>query len=334
MRAKIVKFIVTLAHFMDYVYLIGGMLLLIAGGKGLVNGAVDIANRFKVPSLIIGMTIVAMGTSAPELIVSTEAAIQGHSEMSLGNVIGSNIANIGLILGLTALVIPLALEKVTFTRDMPFLVIISLVLMGVMNDGIVSRLEGVLFVALIICYTILCIKQTPLPEDEKEKPAKYPVWASPLILIASIAALAIGSSLLIEGASGLARAWGISERVISITIVAFGTSIPELVTSIIAAAKRQADIAVGNIVGSNIFNILFVLGVAASINPIDNYNYSDFRSDLFWMLGFALALLIGIFPMRRYFLKKSYPDDRYSSLGRISGGALLVAYIVYVAMLF
>jgi len=319
---------------MDYVYLIGGLVLLVFGGEWLVNSAVDIAGKFKVSPLIIGMTIVAFGTSAPELIVSTEAAITGHSEMSLGNVIGSNIANIGLILGFTALIIPLALEKVTFTRDMPFLVIISLVLMGVMNDGIVSRREGLLLMALIACHTIYCVKQTPRPDKEDVVDAKYPLWASSLILIASIAALAVGSNLLIEGASGLARAWGISERVISITIVAFGTSIPELVTSIIAAAKRQADIAVGNIVGSNIFNILFVLGVSASICPITGYSYSDFRLDLFWMLGFTLALLIGIFPMRRYFLKKPYPDARYSSLGRISGGVLLIAYIVYVAMLF
>lgn len=319
---------------MDYVFLIGGLFLLILGGEWLVNSAVDIANKFKVSPLIIGMTIVAFGTSAPELIVSTEAAISGHSEMSLGNVIGSNIANIGLILGLTALIIPLALEKVTFTRDMPFLVMVSFILMVVMKDSLVSRWEGIMFLALIVCHTLFCIKQTPKPKKEKVIPAKYPLWASFLILIASIAGLAYGSSLLIDGASGLARTWGISERVISITIVAFGTSIPELVTSIIAAAKRQANIAIGNIVGSNIFNILFVLGVSATITPISNYSYEVFRSDLFWMLGFTVALLVGIFPMRRYFLKKSYPDERYSSLGRIGGGVLMAAYIVYVAMLF
>lgn len=319
---------------MDYLYTIGGLLLLLAGGDYLVNGAVDIANRLKISPLIVGMTIVAFGTSAPELIVSLEAALTGHPEISLGNVIGSNIANIGLILGLTALILPLAVQKVSFTRDMPFLIMISVMLFAVMKDGLVSRYEGIMFVLLIICHTIWCITQTPKPEKEEIPAPKYSIVMALIITVTAIAALAIGSDLLIDGASGIARNWGISERVIAITIVAFGTSVPELVTSIIAAAKKDADIAIGNIIGSNIFNILFVLGTSATIHPISNYSFTTFKVDLLCMIAFAVALIIGIFPFRRMILKKQYPDARYSSLGRISGAIILAGYIAYIVMLF
>lgn len=319
---------------MDYLYTIGGLFLLLAGGDYLVNGAVDIANRLKISPLIVGMTIVAFGTSAPELIVSLEAAITGHPEISLGNVIGSNIANIGLILGLTALILPLAVQKVSFTRDMPFLIMISVMLFAVMKDGMISRYEGIMFLLLIVCHTIFCITQTPKPATEVIPEPKYNIFVAFLITAASIAALAWGSDLLIEGASGIARNWGISERVIAITIVAFGTSVPELVTSIIAAAKKDADIAIGNIIGSNIFNILFVLGTSATIHPISNYSLTAFKVDLLCMIAFAVALIIGIFPFRRMILKKQYPDARYSSLGRIAGAIILTGYIAYIILLF
>ncbi|MCQ2350416.1 MAG: calcium/sodium antiporter [Paludibacteraceae bacterium] len=319
---------------MDYLFLIAGLVLLFLGGDYLVDGAVDIANRFKVSPLIVGMTIVAFGTSAPEFIVSLESAIGGHPEISLGNVIGSNIANIGLILGFTALILPLAVQKATFTRDMPFLLIISILLFAVLKDGVVSRFEGIMFVALIICHTLWCIKQTPRPEKETVAEPKYKLWVAIAITLGAVIALTIGSDLLIMGASALAKSWGISERVIAVTIVAFGTSIPELVTSIIAAAKKQADIAIGNIVGSNIFNILFVLGTSATICPISNYNFDVFKFDLWWMIGFVLFLLIAIFPFKRVVLKKSYPDTRYSTLGRIPGAVMFLAYTLYVTLLF
>ncbi len=315
-----------------YIYLIIGLALLLAGGDYLVNGASDIAHRFKVSPLIIGMTVVAFGTSAPEFIVSLDAALTGHPEISLGNVIGSNIANIGLILGLTALILPLTVSKETFVRDMPFLIIVSIILFAVMKNGIVSRYEGFLLLVLIVCYTAVCISKASKPDKEEIQKPKYKLWVSSLITIASIAALAIGSNALIDGASELATRWGISERVISITIVAFGTSIPELVTSIIAAAKKQPEIAIGNIVGSNIFNILFVLGTSAAVCPISNYNFENFYSDLVWMIGFAVALAIGMFPLRRVVFKQS--DTRYSFLGRTSGAIILICYIVYVYLLF
>lgn len=319
---------------MEYIYLIAGLALLIAGGNYLVNSAVDIANRLGISPLIVGMTIVAFGTSAPELIVSLEAAVTGHPEISLGNVIGSNIANIGLILGLTAIIIPLAVEKVTFTRDMPFLTMVTILLFAIMNDSSITRFEGIMLVALIICYTIWCIKQTPKPEKEDINAIRYNIWVALLILAASVAALAFGSDLLINGASTIAASLGISERVIAVTIVAFGTSLPELVTSIIAATKKQADIAMGNVVGSNIFNILLVLGASAAICPIQNFSFSTFKNDILWALAFVVMLIIGSFPARRYFFKKEYPDNRFSSLGRISGAILLIGYIVYVALLF
>lgn len=315
-----------------YIYLIVGLALLLAGGDYLVNGATDIANRFKVSPLIIGMTVVAFGTSAPEFIVSLDAALTGHPEISLGNVIGSNIANIGLILGLTALILPLTVSKETFVRDMPFLIIVSILLFAVMRDGSVSRYEGFLLIALIICYTAVCVSKASKPDKEELHKPKYKLWVSSLITIASIAALAVGSNALIDGASELATQWGISERVISITIVAFGTSIPELVTSIIAAAKKQPEIAIGNIVGSNIFNILFVLGTSAAVCPISNYKFETFYPDLIWMIGFAVALAIGMFPLRRVIFKQS--DTRYSFLGRTSGAIILLSYVVYVYLLF
>lgn len=319
---------------MEYLLTFAGLVLLFAGGNYLVDGAVDIANRFKVSPLIVGMTIVAFGTSAPEFIVSLQSAITGHPEISLGNVIGSNIANIGLILGLTALILPLAVQKVSFIRDMPFLLMISVILYAVMKDGEVSRYEGLMFILLIICHTLFCLSQTPKPDKEKIQEPKYNLLVAIIITGVAIAALAFGSDMLIDGASGIARQFGISERVIGITVVAFGTSVPELITSVIAAAKKDADIAIGNIIGSNIFNILFVLGTAAAIHPIANYSFAVFQSDLIWMIGFTLMLLLGIFPLRRTIFKKEYPDSRYSSLGRVSGFILLAGYITYVVLLF
>lgn len=319
---------------MEYLQLIAGLLLLIVGGDYLVEGCVDIARRFKVSTFIIGMTIVAFGTSAPEFLVSLEAAVKGCAEISLGNVIGSNIANIGLILGLTALIYPLAINRISTRRDMPFLIVCSSALICVMMDNEIQRLGGAMLVAMLFLYIYVSIRTDRKSgvKDEIEEP-KRNIWVALLITAASCVALAYGSDMLINGASTIARNLGISERVIGITIIAFGTSLPELAASMSAAFKKETDIAIGNIIGSNIFNILFVIGMSALIHPISNFSFVDFKGDLIWMMGITAALLLFMLPLKRMFGCARKENAPYSTLGRVSGLLLFAAYIAYIVLL-
>ena len=324
---------------LTYLYLIAGLLLLIAGGNYLVKGGVAVAKRFKVPTLIIGMTIVAFGTSSPEFIVSLQSALQGHPEMSIGNVVGSNIANIGLILGITALILPMAVNRTSVKIDVPFLIFCSLLFYILAQDSVISRCEGAIFLALIILFTLLSIykgKKENLVEEpvneETKKEKELNMISALIMIVASCGALTVGANLLIDSAVSIAKSFGVSERVISVTLIAFGTSIPELATSIMAAIRKENDIAIGNVVGSNIFNILFVIGGSALITPIENFDFASFSFDFYWMIIFTAILALTVIPFERI-VKKIKDEKVYSIITRFEGFCLVAAYIVYVFLL-
>ena len=328
---------------LTYLYLIAGLLLLIAGGNYLVKGGVAVAKRFKVPTLIIGMTIVALGTSAPEFIVSLQSALQGHPEISIGNVVGSNIANIGLILGITALILPMAVNRTSVKIDIPFLIFCSLLFFTLAQDNVINRCEGLIFVVLLILFTLLSIyksKREKPTETTVEEPIKEDtpkerdlnMISAIIMIVASCGALTFGANLLIDSAVSLAQSFGVSERVISVTLVAFGTSVPELATSIMAAFRKENDIAIGNVVGSNILNILFVIGCSALITPIENFDFAAFSFDFYWMIIFTAILALTVIPFERI-CKKIKNEKIYSIITRFEGLFIVAAYIVYVILL-
>jgi cation:H+ antiporter len=323
--------------------LVLGIAILVYSGDYLVKGSVAIANHFKISALVIGLTVVAFGTSAPELIVSLEAAITGHPEIALGNVIGSNIANIALVLALTVIILPMPVAAQTIRRSWPIMFISGLVLYGAMFNGIISRIEGAVMFLLLIFFIISSIKSSkrfPIKVSVPKPDNKYKIWVYMVIVLFASFGLAIGSRFLVLGASGIAGSMGISERLISITIVAFGTSIPELTASVIAAFKKETDISVGNIVGSNIFNVFAVIGITSSIQPI-SMNFSEFRIDLNFMVAIYLLLLLFILPIayllkkeKTFSLIKKYKGISGSRISRTEGALLLLSYIVYVVLIF
>lgn len=253
---------------LNILLLIIGFAMLVKGADWFVDGAAGIASKLKIPQLVIGLTIVAMGTSAPEAAVSITASLKGNSGIAIGNVVGSNILNVLLILGIMALIVNVAIQKSTLMVEIPYMIVITLVLMGMgMTGGQVSRPEGGILWVLFIAYLGYMFYLTKNKKDE-EVEEKRSGWKLLLFMVIGIVLIVMGSNFTVDGATEIARAIGISERFIGLTIVAFGTSLPELVTSVTAAKKGNADIAIGNIVGSNIFNILFILGTTALITPI------------------------------------------------------------------
>ena len=263
---------------MTFVYLIAGLVLLVAGAEVLVRGAAKLAAQFGIPPLIIGLTVVAFGTSAPETAVSVQAALDGKGDLAIGNVVGSNIANVLFILGLTALIAPLLVSRQIIRLDVPIMIGASLLTWALAWDGSLDRIDGALLFGGIVAYTAFLIimsrRDQAAAGDEfseefglHETPKPY-AWAINLALIlGGLVLLVSGSNYLVEGAVILARTLGLSELVIGLTVVAVGTSLPELATSLMAAIKGERDIAVGNIVGSNIFNLLCVLGLASLVSP-------------------------------------------------------------------
>ena len=308
------------------VKLLIGFILLFFGGDWLVNGGVALARRFRISPLVIGMTIVAFGTSAPELLVSTISAIKGSAGIAMGNVVGSNIANIGLILGLTALICPIETDNGLVIRHGSVMIAASLLLLVfALNSGI-SRIEGLaLFAGLFLFTTISIRKGRTQPQEtdtDGQEGKPMTILAAVGLIILSCAMLAFGADTLVDGATTLASAMGVSDKVIGLTIVALGTSLPELAASVAAAVKKQMDISIGNIIGSNIFNILCVLGVSASIKPI-SLEFSDYMSDFIWMFGFS-AFIIIFTTMRK----------KKGRLGRTAGILFLLAYAFYAWQLF
>jgi len=266
--------------FLTFVYLFTGLVLLVAGAEVLVRGAAKLAAQFGIPPLIIGLTVVAFGTSAPETAVSVQAALNGSGDIAIGNVVGSNIANVLFILGLTALIAPLIVSRQLIRLDVPIMIGASLITYALAWNGALSRLDGAVLFGLIISYTVFLIlssrranaEATANDEFAKEfasdaHPKPYSSYMNAGLIILGLVLLVVGSNFLVEGAVSLARALGLSELVIGLTVIAVGTSLPELATSILAAIRGERDIAVGNIVGSNIFNLLCVLGLSALVAP-------------------------------------------------------------------
>ena len=279
------------------ILILGGLVLLYFGADWLVKGAVTISLKFGLSPLIVGLTVVALGTSLPEALVSIQATLDNQGGIALGNVIGSNILNIALILGLSSLLQPLKVDSHLVKADVPILVGASFLLIVLLEDFHISRMEGALLLLGIVFYVtgnIMTVKRTSPAEDQIEgmevpgDPSKH-LLRDIGFLILGLVALALGSNFLVEGAVDLARIWGLSEALIGLTIVSIGTGTPELATALMAAYRKTADIAIGNAVGSNIFNIFFVVGLAGLIAPINGTQISP--SDLYVMFGLTFLLL-------------------------------------------
>ncbi len=263
--------------FIQILLLAAGFVLLVKGADWFVDGASAIAEKLKIPPLIIGLTIVAMGTSAPEAAISISAAIKGSADITIGNILGSNILNILIILGLSSVLAPLAVERSTTHRDLPFLLGVSLLLLAQGWDHFVTRPDGLLLIVLFAAYLICLLLNARKQLQQNTQTAPRSPWRMPLTIV-GLAAIVLGSNLAVDAACAIARLLGMSERFIGLTIVALGTSLPELFTSVTAARKGNADIAIGNIVGSNLFNILFVVGLSAVIVPVPFANAFLFDS--------------------------------------------------------
>ncbi len=295
-----------------------GFALLVKGADWFVEGASKVAEKFGIPQLVIGLTIVAIGTSLPEAAVSVSAALKGSAEITIGNIVGSNILNVLLILGITSLIRPVDVQKTTVRYEIPFVVLVSALLMGIgYTDHTVGRVDGIILWALLVCYLIYLLviakKGGGMPEETAEENKPMPVWKMLGLIVVGGVMIVVGSDVAVDAATELARIFHMSERLIGLTIVAFGTSLPELVTSVTAAIKGKADIAVGNIVGSNIFNILFVVGTSALITPV---SYAPaFLVDSIVCIASAVLLWLCVF--------------RHRKLGRLGGAAMLAGYAGY-----
>jgi cation:H+ antiporter len=305
-----------------YYLLFLGLAILLAGGKILVDGASGIALKLGMSAGLIGLTIVAFGTSAPELLVSVNAALKGNSDISIGNVIGSNIANIALVLGLSGLVYPILIKRNHLKFEYLITLLVSFLFFGLSYNGVISTLEGILLFGLFIGFNVYLFKTSSNDDSEvvvEIAHAKELSWFKSIIyFIGGIIGIYLGSELLVENAVSISREFGISERIIGVTIIAIGTSLPELTTSVIAAISKQTDLALGNILGSNIMNILSIIGLTAIIKPI-GVSLEFINSDFFWMLGITLFLL----PLMKIKMRVS----------KIEGSLLLLSYGAYLFFL-
>ena len=310
---------------MDIFYLVLGLVLLIVGGDFLVKGSVALALRMRVSMVVIGLTVVSFATSAPELIVSVYSALTGHPDMAIGNVIGSNIANISLVLGLTALVYPLSFKKRLYQFDIPVM-LTACVLFAIFlfTNALLEAWEGFVFIVLLGLLTLYLIQKSRKQEflSKEVNVNSISLFKLSFYLVSGGTCLYLGSHFLVNGASGLAREIGLSERIISVSIVAFGTSVPELAASIIAALKKQKDLSIGNLIGSNIFNVLAVLGITSMVKPIAVLDESLITNDIWWMLGISVLL----YPLMFLFKKDHF--------GRVEGLVLLMVYTIYILFLF
>ncbi|MCL2915308.1 calcium/sodium antiporter [Shewanella corallii] len=303
---------------MTILAIVGGFLILTFGAEALVRGASAVALRLGIAPLVIGLTIVAFGTSAPELAVSLKSALAGNSGIALGNVIGSNIANIGLILALTALIRPIKVQSQMVKRDIPLMIAASVLFWFMLFDGELSFVDGLILVIALISYLVFSYISSKNSDEEidVDTTPQNPLLSTVLIVV-GICMLVGGGILFVDGAVDLAKAFGVSEVVIGLTIVAIGTSMPELVTSVVAALKGESDIAIGNVVGSNLFNILAILGITSLIQPVSSAGLQSF--DFAVMLALAVVLL----PFAWTGLR----------IGRREGGVLLAAYLAYISYL-
>ena len=314
---------------MDYILLIAGLCLLLLGANVLVDSSVAIAKKAHLSNFIIGFTIIGMGTSSPELFISISSAINGSGDMALGNVIGSNICNTLLILGATATILPSAIERQQTRRDIPFAIVASIIMALLACDRLIfnsentiSRIDGIVLLGLFVAYTAYVLIKSKGSNEETgaEEPTRYDkinVFLLIVIALASLAALLMGGNMFLDSAKSLARTWGMSESVISITIVAVGTSLPELITCVVAALRGNAQLALGNVLGSNIFNILMILGIAATIKPLCIENIMP--ADIMMLIASAVLCYIVVF---------TFGKHRFDRIEGIIFFLLFVAYNV------
>ena len=302
--------------FLDYLYILIGLVGLFFGGEALVRGSVSIARRMSISPLIIGLTVVGFGTSTPELLVSVQAALKGIPDIAVGNIIGSNIANILLIVGVTSVVWPINVAVATLRRDTAFMIVSALLLVPLFALGEIGRTSGLLLVGGLVFYLVWTFLKSRQDTIVDENPAGQSSITISLLWVAfGLSALLFGAQFLVDGAASVARGFGVSEAFIGLTIVAVGTSLPELATSLIAAFRRQSDIAIGNVIGSNIFNVLGILGATALITPIPvAARFLTF--DLPVMIAVSLGL-VGLLLTR-------------PQIGRSVGALMLFGYAVYV----
>lgn len=306
---------------MEYVLLIGGLIVLIIAGEALVRGAVGIALKFNIPTLVIGMTIVSFGTSAPELLVSLKAALNDHPELAIGNVIGSNIANIALVLGITTMILPITVKRSTAHIDWPIMMITTILFYIFILNQKIEWYEGAILTAGLVGFNYYMFwnakRQNKKEEldEEVEEVKKSGVWLNIVYITIGAIGLAFGANWLLDGAVQIASNFGVSEHIIGVTIVAFGTSVPELITSVVAAFKKHTDISVGNLVGSNIFNLLGVVGITSLVKEIP-VTMHVLTNDIYWLL--AISFLV--FPLMIVGYK----------INRLRGFGLFAAYCIYI----
>ena len=306
-----------------------GLILLCIGGYAIVSGGVSLAKKLRISSMVIGLTVVAYGTSTPELAASLLAAFNSHTELILGNIIGSNISNIGMVIGISAIFTPLLISRITVSRWIPIMIGVSLLVVAMSYDGEISQIDGIILIGALIAFTIYTIKTVKKQKAQDESIenetiegeyflSRYKIETYPqsfALIGIGIVFLFLGGHLTVDGAVNIAQSLGISQLVIGVVIVAIGTSLPELITSIIAIAKKETDIGVGNIVGSNIYNILLILGVSSTLVGIPVV--TDVFSNYYIMIAFSLVLFIGF---RRY-------------IPRVVGVGLAIAFAVYLGSL-
>ena len=309
---------------MEYLFLVLGFILLIKGADYFVDGASAIAKKLRIPTLIIGLTIVAFGTSAPEAAVSITSALQGQNGIAIGNVVGSNIFNLLIVVGIAAFICPLKVKKSIIVKEFPFTLLSSVVLLVLAQDiflkgsgeNILDRADGILLLVFFGIFMYYLIELALTSRDEvEEEIGGMPLWKSITLSIGGMIAIVIGGKVVVDAATTIALQWGMSDRLVGLTIVAIGTSLPELVTSIIAARKGESDIALGNVIGSNIFNIFFVLGISASIHPIA-ITSSVVVDMIIMLIVTVVAYLFAASKMK---------------INKIEGNILTVMYIAYMA---
>ncbi|NDW59935.1 calcium/sodium antiporter [Yangia sp. PrR004] len=312
----------------DLLLVAAGLVLLFVGGEGLVRGSVALAEKFGISKLLIGLVIVGFGTSTPELLVSVNAALDGAPEIALGNVVGSNIANILLIVGVAALILPISGWQRTAVREALVATLVALVVVGLTQGEVINRVEGLAMLVVLAGYLASSVwlerrdREAKTFEHEAEEFEDIPLsrpWLPPVLALGGIGALVYGADLLVEGSVNIARSFGVPDAVIGLSLVAVGTSLPELATAIVAAVRKHTDVVLGNVIGSNIFNILAILGVTVVIQPIEVT--ARFREiDTPVMLGASVLLLALLFATTR--------------ISRLWGATMLVAYAAYIGFLF
>lgn len=309
---------------MQYIYLLTGFVILLVSGEFLVRGGVALAKKIRISTLAVGVTVISFGTSAPELFVSVRAALVDHPAIAIGNVLGSNISNIALVLGLVAIILPIPVQRKSIRIDWPIMMMATILFYLFILNGKLQFFEGVIFVLFLVGFIAWSIhnsrRENYLPGRKLEKP-KYPLHLAIIMVILSSLGLMVGADWLVKGASEIARTFGVSEHAISVSVIALGTSIPELATSVIAAIRKEMDISVGNIIGSNIYNLLGILGITSMVREID-VGYTVIHFDVFWLLGISFLLFLFILPFKG------------GKITRLKGLIFIVTYSTYLYFVF